>query len=101
MTGASTPSTSAHRWRLTAKAAGIAVWDIDDQGQGTLAFTASADEISAGLSTAASSGQNQLVAEGMGDSLYALMSNQIALFGPDVKESGKTYQFIAPGDVCQ
>ncbi len=79
---------------------GIAVWDIDDQGQGTLAFTATADQISAALSTAASSGQNPLVAEGMGDSLYALMSNQIALFGPDVKESGKTYQFIAPADVC-
>ncbi len=79
---------------------GIAVWDIDSEGQGTLAFTATADQISAGLSTAASSGQNQLVAEGMGDSLYALMSNQIALFGPDVKESGKTYQFIAPADVC-
>ncbi len=76
---------------------GIAVWDIDDQGQGTLAFTATAEQISAGLSTAASSGQNQLVAEGLGDSLYALMSNQIALFGPDVKESGKTYQFLAPG----
>ncbi len=79
---------------------GIAVWDIDSEGQGTLAFTASADQISAALSTAASSGQNQLIAEGMGDSLYALMSNQIALFGPDVKEAGKTYQFIAAGDVC-
>lgn len=79
---------------------GIAVWHIDGEGQGTLAFTTTADQISAALSTAASSQQNQLVAEGMGDSLYALLSNQIALFGPDVKESGKTYQFIAPGDVC-
>ncbi len=79
---------------------GIAVWDIDSEGQGTLAFTATADQISAGLSAAASSGQNQLVAEGMGDSLYALSSNEIALVGPDVKESGKTYQFIAPADVC-
>ncbi len=80
---------------------GITVWDIDAEGQGTLAFTATADQISAALSTAASEQQNQLVAEGMGDSLYALMSNQIALFGPDVKESGKTYQFIAPADVCK
>ncbi len=79
---------------------GIEVWHIDGEGQGTLAFTATADQISEALSTAASRQQNQLVAEGMGDSLYALMSNEIALFGPDVKESGKTYQFIAPADVC-
>ncbi len=79
---------------------GIAVWHIDGEGQGTLAFTATADQISAALSTATSEQQNQLVAEGLGDSLYGLMSNQIALFGPDVKESGKTYQFLAPADVC-
>ncbi len=79
---------------------GIAVWHIDDSGHGTLAFTSSAADISAALSKAIASGQNVLVGQGMGDSLYALSSNQLTLTGPDVKESGKTYDFITTPDRC-
>lgn len=82
------------------KAGGMEVWDIDNSGHGTLAFTVTADQIAAGLSDAAASGQNQLIGEGLGNSLYALPSNQLTLVGPDVKEPGKTYEFVAPGDVC-
>ena len=79
---------------------GIAVWDIDDAGQGTLGFTATADEIASALSDAVSSGQNQLIAQGLGNSLYALSSNEVQLVGPDIHEPGKTYDFIAAGNVC-
>jgi hypothetical protein len=79
---------------------GIAVWDIDDTGHGTLAFTSSKSDISKALSDAQSSGQNVLVGEGLGDNLYALSTNQLTLVGPDVKESGKTYEFVTTGDHC-
>ena len=79
---------------------GIAVWDISDVGEGTLGFTVTGAEISAALSQAAQSGQNILVGEGLGNSLYALANGNLMLTGPDVKESGKTYQFFAGGDVC-
>ena len=79
---------------------GITVYSIDSTGQGTLAFTASLDEIHAALSKAVASGQNVLVEQGLGDSLYALSSNQLTLTGPDVKEAGKTYEFVTTSDVC-
>ena len=79
---------------------GIAVWDISDVGEGTLGFTASGADISAALANAAQSGQNVLVGEGLGNSLYALANGNLMLTGPDVKETGKIYQFFAGGDVC-
>ncbi len=78
---------------------GIAVWDIDADGQGTLAFTSSADDISAALDDALSTQESQLIGEGLGDSLSALSSNQLALLGTE-PASGKPYQFIASADVC-
>ena len=79
---------------------GMEIWYIDAEGQGTLAFTVSADDISTALDQAVASQQNQLIAEGMGDQLYALMSNELALVGLDVKEPGKLYQRVLPADVC-
>ena len=78
---------------------GMAVWDIDSTGHGTLAFSVTGTQISAALSKAISSGQNVLVGQGLGDSLYALSSNQLTLTGPDVSDS-KTYDFITTPDVC-
>jgi hypothetical protein len=78
----------------------ISIWDIDASGQGTLAFTVTKTAITRGLSKAASTGQNVLLGQGLGDSLYALSSNQLALVGPDVKEGGKTYQAVIAPDIC-
>ena len=75
---------------------GIAVWDIDDTGHGTLAFTVTKADITKALSDAIASGHNVLVGQGMGDSLYALSSNQLTLTGPDIKEPAKTYEFPPP-----
>ena len=79
---------------------GIEVWDIDETGQGTLAFTVTKADITTALSDAIASGQNVLVGQGLGDSLYALSSNQLTLVGPDVKESGKTYEFVTTANRC-
>ncbi|HVU14022.1 MAG TPA: hypothetical protein VHD90_22240 [Phototrophicaceae bacterium] len=79
---------------------GIALYDIDDAGHGSFAFSASLDQIHTALEQAISSGQNVLIGQGLGDSLYALPSNQLTLVGPDVKEPSKTYTFIAVPDVC-
>ncbi len=79
---------------------GITVWDISADGQGTLGFTATQQQIADALAAAKSSGQNQLIAEGLGNSLYALSSNELTLVGPDVKEPGKTYTTILPAGVC-
>ncbi len=79
---------------------GIAVWDIDDTGHGTLAFTVTKADITKALSDAIASGHNVLVGQGMGDSLYALSSNQLTLTGPDIKEPAKTYEFVTAADRC-
>jgi len=78
---------------------GITVWDIAPDSQGTLAFTAPLAAIHDALAQAQTSGQSVLIGEGLGDSLYALPSNQLQFTGPDVNDA-KTYQFIAAGNVC-
>jgi len=79
---------------------GIAVWDIAPDSQGTLAFTAPLDAIHTALTQAASSGQSVLIGQGIGNTFYALPSNQLEFTGPDVKEPSKIYQLIAAGAVC-
>lgn len=79
---------------------GIAVWDIDAEGHGTLAFTVTKADITKGLSDASASGHNVLIAQGLGDSLYALSTNQLTLVGPNIKEPAKIYEFITSGDRC-
>ncbi len=79
---------------------GIEVWDIDTSAQGTLGFTAAADEIDAGLSEAAASGLPTLIASGLGNSLYATPHGNLALIGPDLREPDKTYHFEFPGSRC-
>ncbi len=79
---------------------GVSVWDIGADSQGTLAFSASLDAIHNALAQAQSSGQNVMIGQGLGNSLYALASNQLQFEGPDIKYPTETYQFIAPGDVC-
>ena len=78
---------------------GLAIWDIDDEGNGSHAFDVSAGDISAALEQAVASQQNVMVAEGMGNSLYALMSNELALIGVE-PGTGKPYQHIMPPNVC-
>jgi hypothetical protein len=82
------------------KQGGMEVWDISDVGAGTLGFTVTADEIAAGLASAAASGQSVLISSGLGNSLYAGAQGQLVLTGPDVKEPGKTYTFAFPGNTC-
>lgn len=79
---------------------GLAIWDIDGGGAGTFAFAVTAEQIEAALGDAETSGQNVLVAEGLGNSLYALSSSELVLVGPEVKEPGKLYQRILAADVC-
>ena len=79
---------------------GIAVWDIDATGQGTLGFTATKADISKALTNAQSSGQNVQVGQGLGNSLYALSSNQLTLVGPEVKEPSKMYEFLTTAAPC-
>ncbi len=78
---------------------GIAIWDIDAEGQGTHAFDVSAADISAALEQAVGSQQNVMIAEGMGNSLYALMSNELSLIGTE-PGTGKPYQHILLPGVC-
>ncbi len=79
---------------------GITVWDIAEDGQGTLGFTAALENIHSGLEAAASTGENLLIGEGLGNSLYALPSGQLQFRGPDVREPGKTYDYLTDGAVC-
>ena len=79
---------------------GIAVWDIDTEGHGTLGFTSTAAEIDAGLAAAASSGFPTLIGSGLGNSLYATPHGQLAVVGPDLRDTGKVYQFNFAGNRC-
>ncbi len=79
---------------------GMEVWDIDAAGDGTLAFTVTQDQIVSGLNDASTSGQNTLVGQGLGDSLYATSAGQLILMGPDLREPGKVYQFATTGERC-
>ncbi len=78
---------------------GLAIWDIDAEGNGSPAFDVSAGDISAALEQAVASQQNVMVSEGMGNSLYALMSNELALVGVE-PDTGKPYQHIMSPNVC-
>lgn len=79
---------------------GISVYDINDDNQGIRAFSVSLDDVHAALSQATSSGHNVLIGQGLGESLYALSSNQLSLVGPDLHEPSKQYQFITDGTRC-
>ncbi len=78
---------------------GLAVWDIDAEGNGSHAFDVSAGDISAALEQAVALQQNVMVSEGMGNILYALMSNELALVGVE-PDTGKPYQHIMSPNVC-
>ena len=79
---------------------GIEVWEIDENAQGVLGFTVSASETDAALSEAASSGVPTLVGSGLGNSLYAAPSGELAVMGPDFRDASKTYRFDFPGNRC-
>lgn len=79
---------------------GIEVWEIDENAQGILGFTASTDEIDATLSVAASSGLPTLVGSGLGNNLYASPTGELAVMGPDFRDASKTYRFDFPGNRC-
>jgi hypothetical protein len=80
---------------------GIDVYAIDKStSEGTLAFTASADEIASALASAASGGSSVLVGEGLGDQLWAAADGTLAVVGPDLNGEGKTYRFDFAGDTC-
>jgi hypothetical protein len=79
---------------------GIEVWEIDENAEGILGFTASASEIDAALSDAASSGVPTLVETGLGNSLYASPDGQLAVMGPDFRDGSKVYRFDFPGTRC-
>ena len=78
---------------------GIDVYDIDpSSGDGTLAFRASGADVDAGL--AAAGGGSALIAEGLGDQLWATAGGDLSVTGPDLNGEGKTYRFDFAGDTC-
>ncbi|MBK8022031.1 MAG: hypothetical protein IPK19_11545 [Chloroflexi bacterium] len=82
---------------------GIDVYDINNRGQGSLAFRVSAQEIETGLRRARESGENQQLGEGLFNGLYALTTNELQLqgiFDYKPEDAGKVYNFIMPGDTC-
>ena len=79
---------------------GIEVWEIDENAQGILGFTASASEIDAALSDAASDGLPMLVGSALGNSLYASPDGELTVMGPDFRDASKTYRFDFPGNRC-
>jgi hypothetical protein len=80
---------------------GIDVYSISkDTSEGTLAFSASADDIASALDSAASGGASVLVGEGNGDQLWAAPDGTLAVTGPDLNGEGKTYRFDFAGDRC-
>jgi hypothetical protein len=82
------------------KSGSIEVWDIGTDARGTLGFTASADEIDAGLADAAASGLPTLISSGLGNSLYATPHGNLAVLGPDLRDPGKVYKFEFSGSRC-
>jgi hypothetical protein len=82
------------------KSGSLEVWDIGTDARGTLGFTASADEIDAGLADAAASGLPTLISSGLGNSLYATPHGNLALLGPDLRDPGKEYKFEFSGSRC-
>ncbi|MBL8130676.1 MAG: hypothetical protein JNL42_02355 [Anaerolineae bacterium] len=82
---------------------GIDVYDINSQGDGTLAFRVTAQQIEAGLALAQQTGLNQKIGEGLFNALYALTTNELQLqgiFDYNPADAGKVYNFIMPGDTC-
>jgi hypothetical protein len=78
----------------------IEVWEIDENAQGILGFTVSANEIDIALEEAASNGLPTLVGSGLGNSLYASPDGELAVMGPDFRDESKTYRFDFPGNRC-
>lgn len=79
---------------------GIIIWDIGANGKGENGFIVNTADITQGLENAVTTGQNTLIAEAFGNSLYALTSNELSFVSTDLKEPHKQYQFIAPADIC-
>lgn len=82
---------------------GIDVYDIDNQGRGQLAFRVTAAQIKAAQDLAVTSGQNQLIAQGLNNALYALTTRELqfqGIFDYNPADVGKVYNFIMPGDTC-
>lgn len=76
-----------------AEAGGVKVYDITQPQQGTLAFEANLIEITQGLNTALRSNTPTIIAEAMGDTLWALPSGDLLTTGTEVNEPSKTYKF--------
>ncbi len=78
---------------LYCQSGGVQVIDITDAGQAGESFTVSAEQIQTGVAQALSGGQNVMLAEGSGNSLWALTSNELQLHSGD-------YDFIFAVDRC-
>jgi hypothetical protein len=81
---------------------GVSVWEIDLQGKGTFSFAISAAQIQEAVALAVSSGVNQMFAEdAFGNQFYALSDGQhITFVAPELREPGKTYQFMFDKGRC-
>jgi len=79
---------------------GIVVYDIQESGQGFLAFQATWAEISDALTAAAERNENILIVTAMDDSLWALPSGDLLASGPEITETFKTYEFTFAADRC-
>jgi hypothetical protein len=77
---------------------GVELWDIDARGQGTLAARATEQQVKTALEQARTTGVNQLIVEGLSNSLFALTTDEIQISG--LTDEGRLYTFIVPGDTC-
>ena len=81
-------------------AGGYRVYHIDDEGHGHLVLELSADEVAAGMTQAADSGANVLLASADSVDFWVLApGDKFQIVAPDVHEPGKDYDYVY-GLVC-
>ncbi len=80
--------------------AGVSIWAIDTEGQGTFSFYATHDQVEAAFTEAVASGVNQMIGQDdHGNAIYALSDgHSIQFMGP--QSDGKTYQYHYERDFC-
>lgn len=78
------------------------MWDINLDSHGTFTFAVTHDQIEEAFTQAVATGLNQQIgSDTLGNTLYALNDGHTLDFlGPDLRETGKTYQFMFERGRC-
>ena len=79
---------------------GFALYDIGMDGQGTLAFEVTREQVNTALETARANGAAVLIAEALGNQLYALPDSTLQWNAPDLREPQKVYTRTLPASAC-